>query len=280
VLDSPIDLKNLVNLCEGTEKRRVITKRQVKGKQVMVACGHLAAGCPRLNNEDKQQNDPSSQAFALWYEALPTPRKDVIDGRLDGTVLTAEAYEGARARAEADLLGLALSLYPERDEVATDGETTGNSEGGGRQRDRGATQQANPARPPQQRIPQPASKQHQAKAKPRTRSSTLARGGRTVRRASGRISSRVHPLDAHDSDALTDGEATDSSADGGRDRVHFADQPAKPTRQERQPVQQPAAKQHQAQAMPRTRPSVLSKVGRTVRRASGRSSARAIPLEA
>jgi hypothetical protein len=41
VLDSPIDLNNLVKLCEGTEKCRVM-KRQVKGKQVMVACGHLA----------------------------------------------------------------------------------------------------------------------------------------------------------------------------------------------------------------------------------------------
>jgi hypothetical protein len=138
VLDSPIDLNNLVNLCEGTEMCRVITKRQVKGKQVMLACGHLAAGCPRLNHEDKQQNDPSSQASALWYEALPTPRKNVIDGRLDGTVLTAEAYEEARARAEADLLDLAASLYPERDEDATDGETTGNSEGGGREQEHGA----------------------------------------------------------------------------------------------------------------------------------------------
>jgi hypothetical protein len=138
VLDSPIDLNNLVNLCEGTEMCRVITKRQVKGKQVMLACGHLAAGCPRLNHEDQQQNDPSSQAAALWYEALPTPRKNVIDGRLDGTVLTAEAYEEARARAEADLLDLAASLYPERDEDATDGETTGNSEGGGREREHGA----------------------------------------------------------------------------------------------------------------------------------------------
>jgi hypothetical protein len=148
VLDSPIDLNNLVN--------RVITKRQVKGKQVMVACGHLAAGCPRLNHEDKQQNDPSSQASALWYEALPTSRKDVIDGRLDGTVLTAEAYEDARARAEADLLDLAASLldlaaslYPECDEDTTDGETTGNSEGGAREREHGATQQVNLARPPQ-----------------------------------------------------------------------------------------------------------------------------------
>jgi hypothetical protein len=116
----------------------------------------------------------------------------------------------------------------------------------------------NPARP------------HQLIQKPGTRSSTLARGGRTVRRASGRISARVNPHGAHDSDALDDaapdGEATDSSADGGRDRVRFADQPAKPTRQERQPIQQSAAQQHQAQAMPRTRPSVLSKVGRTVRR--------------
>jgi hypothetical protein len=62
--------------------------------------------------------------------------------------------------------------------------------------------------------------------------------------------------------------------------VRFADQLAKPTRQERQPIQQPAAQHHQAQAMPRTRPSVLSKVGRMVRRASGRSSEHAIPLEA
>jgi hypothetical protein len=127
----------------------------------------------------------------------------------------------------------------------------------------------NPARP-HQLIQKPASKQHQAKAKPGTRSSTLARGGRTVRRASGRISARVNPLDAHNSDALddaaTDGELTDSSVDGGRDRVRFADQPVKPTRQERQSIQQPAAQQHPAQAIPRTRPSVLSKVGRTVRR--------------
>jgi hypothetical protein len=185
----------------------------------MVACGHLAAGCSRLNHEDQQQNDPSSQAAALWYEALPTPRKNVIDGRLDGTVLTAEAYEEARARAQADLLELAASLYPERDEDATDGETTGNSEDGGREREHGAAQQVNPSSPPKQLIQRPASKQHQAKARPRTRSSKPTRGGRTVRCAGGWIPARVNPLDAHDSDALddaaTDGEATDSSADGG-----------------------------------------------------------------
>jgi hypothetical protein len=43
---SPIDLHNMVNLCEITTCR-AITKQTLKGKQVMLACGHLADECAR-----------------------------------------------------------------------------------------------------------------------------------------------------------------------------------------------------------------------------------------
>jgi hypothetical protein len=236
-LGSPPDLLNMVSLCEDTKKCCVIFKRMVKGVTVKVACGHLAEGCTRPSHDDLKKNN-SNLAAKLWYEAVPS--RQVTDGLLDGSVLTAEAYEEARAQA---------ALDPERDEDATDGEATDNSEGDGRERE-----------PTQQ----PA-----ATAMPRTRRSSLSRAGRTVRRT--RSSARAPPLDAPDSDALdeetTDCDATDNSVErGGRERVRFAAQPS-------------LAKQQQAQDMPRTRSSVLSKVGRTVRRTNGRSSEHAIPLE-
>jgi hypothetical protein len=77
----------------------------------------------------------------------------------------------------------------------------------------------------------------------------------------------------------TDGDATDISEGSGRERVHFADQPANQARPPRQPIQQAAAKQAQAKARPRPRRSALSSVGFTVRRTNGRSSAQTSPLE-
>ncbi len=62
--DSPIDLHNMVNLCEITTCR-VITKRSVKGKQVIVACRHLADECTRPSHAEQQQNNPFSRADRL-----------------------------------------------------------------------------------------------------------------------------------------------------------------------------------------------------------------------
>jgi hypothetical protein len=70
----------------------------------------------------------------IWYESVPCRRKNVTDGLLDGDVLTAEAYADAQAREEADIQALAVSLYPETDEEATNGDATDNSEGSGRER--------------------------------------------------------------------------------------------------------------------------------------------------
>jgi hypothetical protein len=99
-LVSPTNLLNMVSLCEDTKKCCVIFKRMVKGVTVKVACGHLAEGCTRPNHV-AHQNNPSSLAAKLWYEAVPS--RQATDGLLDGSVLTAEAFEEARAQAEAEL---------------------------------------------------------------------------------------------------------------------------------------------------------------------------------
>jgi hypothetical protein len=80
-LGSPLDLISMVNLCENTKKCGVTFTWQVKGKRVKVAFGCLAEGCPRPNHEDLQ-NNPSSLAAKLWYEAVPS--KHVTNGFLDG----------------------------------------------------------------------------------------------------------------------------------------------------------------------------------------------------
>jgi hypothetical protein len=180
----------------------------VKGVTVKVAGGHLAEGCTRPSHDDRKKN-PANLAAKLWYEAL-----------LDGSVLTAEAYEETRAQAEAELQAFAASLDPERDEDATDVEATDHSKGDSRERE-----------PTQQ----PA-----ATARPRTHRSSLSHAGRTVRRT--RSSARAPPLDAPDSDALdeetTDGEATDNSVErDGRERVRFAAQPSVAKQQQAQDAQ-------------------------------------------
>jgi hypothetical protein len=75
VRDSPIDLHNMVNLCENT-MRQIIMKRTLRGKQVMV---DLVDGCTGPIHEEQQQNNLSSRA---------------------------------RARDVADIQELAASLYP------------------------------------------------------------------------------------------------------------------------------------------------------------------------
>jgi hypothetical protein len=139
VRDSPIDIHNMVDLCEKSTCL-IITKRTVKGKQVKVACGYLADECPRRSHAEQRQNSPSSRADGLWYEVVPSRCKTVTDGVLDGDVLTAEGYADAQAREEADIQALAASLYPDTDEEATDSDATD------RERVHFADQPANQAR--------------------------------------------------------------------------------------------------------------------------------------
>jgi hypothetical protein len=193
--DRPIDLHNMLNLCDFT-KCRLITKRVVKSKSVLVVCGHSADECPRSNHADQQKDNPSARAAMLHCE--PVPGKHVTDGLLNGATPTSEEYTAARARKEADIQDLANTLYPEPDDEATDAEATDSSEGGGRERVHFADQPANQAHPQRQTIQQPAAKQRQAKARPRR--SALSSVGRTVRRANGRSSASAIPLEVHDSD--------------------------------------------------------------------------------
>jgi hypothetical protein len=53
VRDSPIDLHNMVDLCD-ISTCHIIPKRTVKGKQVIVACGHLADECPRRSHAEQR----------------------------------------------------------------------------------------------------------------------------------------------------------------------------------------------------------------------------------
>jgi hypothetical protein len=87
-------------------------------------------------------------------------------------------------------------------------------------------------------------------------------------------------------DEATEGEATDNSEGGGRERVRFAAQPTDQARPQRRASQRPAARQRQAKAKPRTRRSMLPsddhavrRLDRTVRHGSGRRSDLAIPLD-
>jgi hypothetical protein len=92
---------------EASVEDKALTDREDEGvRDTLIDLHHSMV-------HQEERHKPSSQTAARWYQSLPGHRnandRNANDGRMDGTVLTAAAYDFACSSQEADILALVAS---------------------------------------------------------------------------------------------------------------------------------------------------------------------------